>query len=198
MSIESPITEDDNWFIGEDKLFEYYITTSPRVRASKTALKDATAISVAPLPEALANGDKVRFAPAGEAGVVATISAAASAGATSLAVNALSGTVHSGTHGGKVLDITGWALEWVLRSSPGGTTALITKTTAAGGGISITDGASGVCRVTIADTDTLNAAGDPPVELNPGRYYKTLRRTDDGTEVVLSFGEAVLRQPATR
>jgi len=191
MSIESPITEKDNWFAGEDKVIDYYITTSPRVEASATAAQGATVIAIEPLPEALADGDKVRFAAAGEAGIVATLTAAASVGATSLAVSALSGTIHVGTVGGKVQVITGWALEWVLRDGPAGSTALITKTTNAG--ISITDGTNGICRVTVADTDTLT--------LVPGRsrrYYKTLRRTDEGFEEVLSFGDAILRQAATR
>ena len=195
MSIESPITEKDNWFAGEDKVIDYYITTSPRVEASATAAQGATVIAIEPLSEALADGDKVRFTAAGETGIVATLTAAAAVGATSLTVSALGGTIHVGTVGGKVQDITGWALEWVLRDGPAGATALITKTRTetAEAGISITDGANGICRVTIADTDTLTLA--------PGRsrrYYYTLRRTDEGSEQVLSFGDAILRRAATR
>ena len=86
-------------------------------------------------------------------------------------------------------DITGFALEWVLRLSPGGPVALIAKTT--GAGIVITDGPNGVCEVAIDDGDTIN--------LQPSaRYFHTLRRTDAGFETVLAFGDAVLRQAATR
>jgi hypothetical protein len=87
-----------------------------------------------------------------------------------------------------VVDITGYALEWVMRERPATATAAITKTT--GSGITITDGPNGLCEVTIADADTLS--------LSPGTYFHTLRRTDDGLETVLSFGEAILRQAATR
>ncbi len=90
---------------------------------------------------------------------------------------------------GAAQDISGYALEWVMREAPNSTNAAITKTTG-GGGITITDGPGGVCSVAIEDTDTLS--------LLPGRYFHTLRRTDDGVETVLSFGEAVLQQAATR
>ena len=86
------------------------------------------------------------------------------------------------------VNITDYALEWVVRETPGGATASITKTTS--DGITITDGPGGVCRVAIADGDTLSLA--------PGRYFHTLRRTDADLETVLSFGQAVLQQAATR
>ena len=83
---------------------------------------------------------------------------------------------------------TGYAVEWVLREAPNSATADITKTT--GDGITITDGPAGECRVAIADTNT--------IDLSPGRYFHTLRRTDDGLETELSFGQAVLQEAATR
>lgn len=86
------------------------------------------------------------------------------------------------------VNITNYALEWVLRETPGSGTAAITKTTS--DGITITDGPAGECRVAIADADT--------IDLSPGRYFHTLRRTDDGLETVLSFGQAVLQEAATR
>ena len=89
---------------------------------------------------------------------------------------------------GDAVDITGYALEWVLRETPGSATATITKTTS--DGITITGGPAGKCRAAIADTDT--------IDLSPGRYFHTLKRTDDGLETVLSFGQAVLQQAATR
>ena len=89
---------------------------------------------------------------------------------------------------GTAQNITGWALEWVLRDAPGNATALLTKTV--GDGITITDGAAGRCDVAIADTDTES--------LSPNLLFHTLRRTDDGLETVLAFGEALLKQAATR
>lgn len=85
---------------------------------------------------------------------------------------------------GAAQNITGWALEWVLRRGEG-LTALLTKTT--GAGITLTTPASGICTVTIADTDT--------DDFEPGGYWHTLRRTDAGTETVLAFGNVVLNAP---
>lgn len=88
------------------------------------------------------------------------------------------------------VNITGWALEWVLYqgvSPKKGATALITKTTSAG--ITITNGAGGVCQVAIADTDTDTIDGDD----KPG-YYQELRRTDAGLEDVLAYGPVTIKQ----
>ena len=89
---------------------------------------------------------------------------------------------------GLAQNISGWTLEWVLRERPWGTQALVTKTTSAG--ITITNAAGGVCEVAVADDDTINLA--------PGAYFHTLRRTNAGAETVLAFGDAILQQPATR
>jgi hypothetical protein len=89
---------------------------------------------------------------------------------------------------GAVQNISGWTLEWVLRERPWGAQALITKTT--GAGITITNAAGGVCEMTLADDDTIN--------LPPGTYFYTFRRTNAGSETVLAFGDAILQQPATR
>lgn len=85
-------------------------------------------------------------------------------------------------------NITGWALEWVLRPNPESNVAILTKTT--GAGITITNGAGGLCSVAIARADTL--------ALPPDIYAHSLRRTDSGSESVLSFGPAVLRYASTR
>lgn len=90
---------------------------------------------------------------------------------------------------GAALPITGFAFEFVVRTSPGATAATLTKTTGAGE-ITITDGPNGLLEVAILDADTLMLA--------PGSYHYTLRRTDDGSEQVAAFGEAVLQQADTR
>jgi hypothetical protein len=89
---------------------------------------------------------------------------------------------------GTAVDITSYGLEWVMRERAASATADITKTTSSG--ITLTDPTNGVCRVAIADTDTL--------ALLPGTYFHTLRRTDDDSETVLSFGDVILRYAATR
>lgn len=83
---------------------------------------------------------------------------------------------------GTAVPITGWALEWVMRYRPG-EAALLTKTT--GAGITITDGAAGICQVVVSDTDTDN--------MPSGKYWIALRRTDAGNERTISSGYATLR-----
>lgn len=91
------------------------------------------------------------------------------------------------------VNITGWALQWglwrypVTRSASGVTTALVSKTD--GSGITITNGAGGVCQVAVADSDTDGLEGsDSPL------YWHELRRTDSGNEDILAYGTVVLRQ----
>jgi hypothetical protein len=95
---------------------------------------------------------------------------------------------------GVAVNITGWALRWVLelKPFPGRSTGwLVSKTV--GSGISITDGAGGVCQVTIDDTDTDTFDGSDTPD-----YYHELTRTDAGNEDVLAYGPVVLRQSPTR
>lgn len=102
------------------------------------------------------------------------------------AVNPLTGVV-SGT----AQNITGWTLSWVLKrkTSDADVSAILTKTTAAGG-IALTTAASGIATVTIADTDTDT--------FTPGTYYHELKRTDAGFETVLITGRAVLKRALHR
>ena len=86
--------------------------------------------------------------------------------------------------------ITGWALKWVLCSNQDRRTPLVSKTV--GSGITITNGAGGICQVAITDDDTATLAGaeDP-------KYFHELSRTDSGNEDVLAYGTVVLRQSPT-
>lgn len=122
MSRERPIRTADNWFIGEDKIFEFIID--------------------------------------------------------------------DGEDPPVVVDISTFALEFVLRRSASSPDpADITKSTGVGG-ITIIDGPNGVLQVIISDSDTIN--------LIPNEYFYTIRQTNSGQEQVLAFGRAVLRQAATR
>lgn len=87
-------------------------------------------------------------------------------------------------------DITGWTVSWRLkrRQSDADSAALLTKTV--GGGISLTTPLSGVLTVSVADTDT--------DAILAGSYFHELKRTTDGSETVLSFGSAVLKQALHR
>lgn len=82
--------------------------------------------------------------------------------------------------------ITGWALSWVMkrRFTDADASALITKTTP--GGITITDGPNGECRLTVTDEDT--------ALIRAGFYVHELKRTDAGAETPLCAGTVILRQ----
>ena len=191
MSIEAPISKDLNLFVGEDKTLTFYVMSGSDITTAALAANGATAITVGPLTEALDSADKVRFGGGGGlgAGVVATLSAGAAIGDTSLAVDALPGAIASNTRGRKVQDITGYTLEWVLRTGPAGS-ILLTKAP------TISDAANGICQVAISDDDTADDTG--MILIQPGGYYHTLRKTNAGDASVLAFGPAVLQLAATR
>ena len=101
-------------------------------------------------------------------------------------------------------DVTGWALSWYLkkRATDADADAKLTKTTVSGitiSGVYNADPALNTQRVVvaIADTDT-GAAGSPAEALPAGSYRMELKRTDAGSETVLSFGQCVLRQALHR
>lgn len=79
--------------------------------------------------------------------------------------------------------MTGWALTWELKTSRTGT-VLLTKTV--GDGVTIGNGSGTDDRASVAvdaeDTEAIAA----------GIYHQQLRRTDAGSEKVLSFGDAHL------
>jgi hypothetical protein len=94
------------------------------------------------------------------------------------------------------VNVTGWAIEWVVRKLDDSDSATLTKTTG-GGGIAITgvynvDPAvnTQLVVVTVEDTDTSS--------LTPRTYRHALKRTDDGFETILSYGNLVLRRAAAR
>jgi hypothetical protein len=88
------------------------------------------------------------------------------------------------SNGTTAQDITGWALEWVLKTSYDATTTVLSKTTVSG--IALTTPLSGICTVSIADTDT--------DALQPKTYVHVLKRTDDGSESILTYGSAYLKK----
>lgn len=79
---------------------------------------------------------------------------------------------------GVVQNITGWTIEWYL-SLEEGSPAILTKTA------TLTTPASGICTVTVADTDT-----DP---LAPGKYFHMLKRTNAANETVLAKGDCLIQ-----
>ncbi len=77
--------------------------------------------------------------------------------------------------------MTGWTLAWELKATANGAVE-ITKTPSIGDG----DGTDDRAAIAILGADT--------EALRPGTYYHQLRRSDTGSEVVLAFGDAVLRE----
>ena len=86
--------------------------------------------------------------------------------------------------------MTGWALTWELKDSATGVVR-VTKTTS-GGGVTISNGGGTDDRASVAVLDTDTEA------LAPGTFFHQLRRTDAGNEVVLAFGNAVLKDSGVR
>lgn len=88
-------------------------------------------------------------------------------------------------------NITGWSLSWMLKQKPTDTdaNAKVTKTTGAGG-IVLTTPLSGICTVSVADTDTDG--------LRANTYWHELKRTDAGLETILTYGACELRQSVHR
>jgi hypothetical protein len=77
-------------------------------------------------------------------------------------------------------NITGWGLQFTVKRGYEDGTALLTKTTA--GGITITDAANGVFKITLASDDTNNAT------VGAGAYVFDVQRTDGGSRAVLTIG----------
>lgn len=91
----------------------------------------------------------------------------------------------------EVIDITTWAISFMVKSYPQDAdgSAVITKTTSSGITINGTFNVNPSTNtqqatVTIADTDTSSLA--------PGTYYWEMKRTDNGNETVLAYGKLEL------
>jgi hypothetical protein len=93
-----------------------------------------------------------------------------------------------------------WAMTWVLRTSDKAVDpAILTKSTG-GSGITVTGTYSGTLAshtqrvlVTLLDTDTDAASG-----VKPKTYRYSLKRTDDGFETILAYGDFVIRKVTAR
>lgn len=94
------------------------------------------------------------------------------------------------------LDVSGFALSWVLRKHDLHPTALVSKSTVAPAGITI----AGVfnanpqvntqkVQISLLDTDTYDPPAIPAVNIKPGTYRHSLKREDIGAKTVLMFGD---------
>jgi hypothetical protein len=92
--------------------------------------------------------------------------------------------------GTTVQNVTGWAISFMVKknATDADASAKITKTT--GAGIVLTTPLSGLITITLTDTDTASLPADS--------YRYEVKRTDDGSETVLTFGRLTLRQAVHR
>jgi hypothetical protein len=112
---------------------------------------------------------------------VVTLSAEAVFGAESLSVNAIAGAIPSGTVGAKCLDVTGYTLSMTTRLQED-SAVLLTEN------VALTTPTEGAVRATLSDDDS-------GTTLTPGTTYKyKLRRTDEGLEDTMAYGDMVLRK----
>lgn len=87
-------------------------------------------------------------------------------------------------------NITGWSLSylWKRAKTDVDADAVLVKSTTSG--IVLTTPVSGVCTITIADTDT--------DALTARTYWHELKRTDAGSETILTTGTVELQQAVHR
>ena len=110
--------------------------------------------------------------------------------------------VYDDDNDGIPLDVSGYAMTWILRKKDTASDpALLTKTT--GAGITVTgtfdvdpDVNTQRVVVTLADTDMATDLG--VVIIPPLKYRYSLKRTDAGSETILAFGNFVLREATAR
>lgn len=83
-------------------------------------------------------------------------------------------------------DLTGWTITFQVRDSLGGTSRIV-KTV--GAGITVRDAGRGVIEIALAKADTQSLAVQS--------YVFDIKRTNAGANVVLAYGQLILRQEVT-
>lgn len=177
MAKEWNIAKEDNWFVGEDKSFTWYITQGKPIVVTASAEEGDTTLKVEPLKEAISDNDTFRW---GE--MIVTADGAAQVGDVSISIDALTGAIPRGAILEAIVDVTSWTFEWIMKDSPGSSTSILSPS------VSITTASEGKIGWSVADTDT--------DALEPKDYYHILRRTNTGNETVLAYGKATLRRAA--
>lgn len=95
---------------------------------------------------------------------------------------------------GVAVDITGYAISWSMFPkllTEGAATIPSFAAKTVGSGITLTDATNGILQVVIDDVDTDVLVG---TQTDIPDYRHELRRTDSGSEAVLSYGSVVLKQ----
>jgi len=91
------------------------------------------------------------------------------------------------------VDVSAWALSWTVRRHVTDDAAAVAK--ASGSGITIT-GTYNAVRASNTQRVIVAVADSDTVALSSATYKHALKRTDDGSETILSFGDLVLQRAA--
>lgn len=180
MSIRQDITIDMGRFSGDDLVIDWYLTTGPAIVVDGALDIDATVLRVQPLKRALADGTLIRFAEAGEEGLVVELAEAAVVGATELSVAPAEGYLRQGQRGFAIQDASAFAFS-IYVTLPPAAGVLLSKT------VSVEDGPAGHLRAVLTDADT-------ETTLTGKSYHYRTRRTDDGLEQTVAYGTLALRR----
>lgn len=97
------------------------------------------------------------------------------------------------------IDVSTWALSFVVRASVKSDDTIIEKTnTPSPSPITVSGEDDNIITVQLEKIDTYDLDASPPVEARRGRYKYTLQRTDAGDETVLFYGDFELAQGTVR
>lgn len=95
------------------------------------------------------------------------------------------------TTGATAKDITGWAITFLARKTDDSSAALLTKTLTIAGTFNATATLNAQrATVTLADTDLTAAVFGP----RGGRYRYSVKRTTDGSETILAYGDFIVER----
>lgn len=179
----------DYWTVGRDAVLEFSVVTGEPITVREAALVGATTLYTYPLLEAVASGSKLRF---GNLVVVTTADAAVDA--LTLSVVALTSYIAAASVGKVIPDISGWALECVIREDPN--EAVVLNKTTGNGGIVISGPTVGMFQVLLNRADTWD--DNEGILLAPDEYHYTAGRTDAGLTGPICDGVITLSLTATR
>lgn len=96
------------------------------------------------------------------------------------------------------INISGWTLGWMLKrfTSDADADAILTKTTT--GGAVVIAGTFNTTPASNSQRATLTLEDSDTAALYPGLYHWELKRTDDGYETVLAYGQMTMIQGVHR
>lgn len=82
-------------------------------------------------------------------------------------------------------DISGWAIAFAVTETDDPSDGVLISKTTASGGVTLSNPTVGILTITLDSDDTSL--------LDPGRYFFTVARTDNGAYTVLTYGPYVVK-----